>query len=122
MTAIPPSANIGRRARCPTVGGIRAEPCLTASEDPKPACLGQSALVSVCAGARARLVEQQLLLVLAEVSRLTEEDVRGAIAFAAASAAEDLPAPSPITPKSWTSRTRTSSSQEARERADRTTA
>jgi uncharacterized protein (DUF433 family) len=36
--------------------------------------------------------------VLSEFPSLTEEDVRAVIAFAAASAAEDLPAPSPIPP------------------------
>ncbi|HKY39631.1 MAG TPA: DUF433 domain-containing protein [Polyangiaceae bacterium] len=36
--------------------------------------------------------------ILAEFPSLTEEDVRAAIAFAAASAAEDLPAPRPIPP------------------------
>lgn len=36
--------------------------------------------------------------ILAEFPSLTEEDVRAVIAFAAASAAEDLPAPSPIPP------------------------
>lgn len=34
--------------------------------------------------------------ILAEFPSLTDEDVRAVIAFAPASAAEDLPAPSPI--------------------------
>lgn len=36
--------------------------------------------------------------ILAEFPSLTEEDVGAVIAFAAASAAEDLPAPNPIPP------------------------
>ena len=36
--------------------------------------------------------------ILQEFPSLTEEDVRAVIAFAAASASEDLPAPSPIPP------------------------
>lgn len=36
--------------------------------------------------------------ILKEFPSLTEEDVRAVIAFAAASAAEDLPAPSPVPP------------------------
>ena len=36
--------------------------------------------------------------ILAEFPSLAEEDVRAVIAFAAASAGEDLPAPSPIPP------------------------
>ena len=36
--------------------------------------------------------------ILREFPSLTEEDVRAVIAFAAASASEDLPAPSPIPP------------------------
>ena len=36
--------------------------------------------------------------ILAEFPSLSEEDIRAVIAFAAASAAEDLPAPSPIPP------------------------
>ena len=41
---------------------------------------------------------ETLATILAEFPSLTEEDVRAVIAFAAASAAEDLPAPSPIPP------------------------
>ncbi|MBM4360996.1 MAG: DUF433 domain-containing protein [Deltaproteobacteria bacterium] len=37
--------------------------------------------------------------VLREFPSLTEEDVRAVIAFAAASASEDLPAPSPLPPE-----------------------
>ena len=36
--------------------------------------------------------------ILKEFPSLSEEDVRAVIAFAAASAAEDLPAPSPVPP------------------------
>lgn len=36
--------------------------------------------------------------ILSEFPSLTEEDVRAVIAFAAAAAAEDLPAPSPLPP------------------------
>jgi uncharacterized protein (DUF433 family) len=36
--------------------------------------------------------------IVAEFPSLSEEDVRAVIAFAAASASEDLPAPSPIPP------------------------
>ena len=36
--------------------------------------------------------------ILSEFPSLTEDDVRAVIAFAAASASEDLPAPSPIPP------------------------
>jgi uncharacterized protein (DUF433 family) len=36
--------------------------------------------------------------IVAEFPSVTEEDVRAVIAFAAASASEDLPAPSPIPP------------------------
>jgi uncharacterized protein (DUF433 family) len=36
--------------------------------------------------------------ILAEFPSLSEDDVRAVIAFAAASAAEDLPAPSPVPP------------------------
>ncbi|MBI4951487.1 MAG: DUF433 domain-containing protein [Myxococcales bacterium] len=37
--------------------------------------------------------------ILAEFPSLAEEDVRAVIAFAAASASEDLPAPTPIPPE-----------------------
>ena len=37
--------------------------------------------------------------ILAEFPSLTEEDVRAVVAFAAASAGEDLPPPSPIPPE-----------------------
>lgn len=37
--------------------------------------------------------------ILAEFPSLTEEDVRAVVAFAAASASEDLPAPTPIPPE-----------------------
>ncbi|MBN2191664.1 MAG: DUF433 domain-containing protein [Polyangiaceae bacterium] len=37
--------------------------------------------------------------ILAEFASLTEEDVRAVVAFAAASAIEDLPAPTPILPE-----------------------
>jgi uncharacterized protein (DUF433 family) len=37
--------------------------------------------------------------ILADYPTLTEEDIRAVIAFAAASASEDLPAPSPIPPE-----------------------
>jgi uncharacterized protein (DUF433 family) len=37
--------------------------------------------------------------ILAEFPSLTEEDVRAVIAFAAAAASEDLPAPTPIPPE-----------------------
>ena len=37
--------------------------------------------------------------ILAEFPSLTEEDVRAVIAFAAAAASEDLPAPSPVPPE-----------------------
>ncbi len=40
----------------------------------------------------------QVAEILAEFPSLTEEDVRSVIAFAAASASEDLPAPTPIPP------------------------
>jgi uncharacterized protein (DUF433 family) len=37
--------------------------------------------------------------ILREFPSLTEDDVRAVIAFAAASASEDLPAPSPLPPE-----------------------
>ena len=37
--------------------------------------------------------------ILSEFPSLSEEDVRAVIAFAAASASEDLPAPSPVPPE-----------------------
>jgi uncharacterized protein (DUF433 family) len=42
---------------------------------------------------------ETLATILSDFPSLTEEDVRAVIAFAAAAAAEDLPAPSPLPPE-----------------------
>ena len=62
----------------------------------KPVIRGTRVLVRVVLGhlARGETTEH----IVAEFPSLAEEDVRAVIAFAAASASEDLPAPSPIPP------------------------
>jgi uncharacterized protein (DUF433 family) len=62
----------------------------------KPVIRGTRVLVRVVLGylAHGETTEQ----ILKEFPSLAEEDVRAVIAFAATSAGEDLPAPSPIPP------------------------
>ncbi len=62
----------------------------------QPVIKGTRVLVRVILGYLAH--GEPVPAILAEFPSLTEEDVRAVIAFAAASAAEDLPAPSPVPP------------------------
>ncbi|HMI85972.1 MAG TPA: DUF433 domain-containing protein [Polyangiaceae bacterium] len=69
--------------------------------DPKicggqPVIKGTRVLVRVVLGYLAH--GETTAAILSEFPSLTEDDVRAVIAFAAASASEDLPAPSPIPP------------------------
>jgi uncharacterized protein (DUF433 family) len=69
--------------------------------DPKicggqPVIKGTRVLVRVVLGYLAH--GETTSTILTEFPSLTEDDVRAVIAFAAASASEDLPAPSPIPP------------------------
>lgn len=72
---------------------ITRDPAICAGQ---PTIRGTRVLVRVVLGYLAHGEPAQRIL--AEFPSLTEEDVRAVIAFAAASAAEDLPAPSPIPP------------------------
>jgi len=63
----------------------------------QPILRGTRVLVRVVLGHLAHGVATEKIL--SEFPSLTEEDVRAVIAFAAASASEDLPAPSPIPPE-----------------------
>jgi len=62
----------------------------------QPVIKGTRVLVRVVLGYLAH--GETTATILSEFASLTEEDVRAVIAFAAASASEDLPAPSPIPP------------------------
>jgi uncharacterized protein (DUF433 family) len=62
----------------------------------QPVIRGTRVLVRVVLGYLAH--GETTATILSEFPSLTEEDVRAVIAFAAASASEDLPAPSPIPP------------------------
>jgi uncharacterized protein (DUF433 family) len=62
----------------------------------QPVIKGTRVLVRVLLGYLAHA--ETTATILSEFPSLTEEDVRAVIAFAAASASEDLPAPSPIPP------------------------
>jgi uncharacterized protein (DUF433 family) len=62
----------------------------------QPVIKGTRVLVRVILGYLAH--GEPVATVLKEFPSLTEADVRAVIAFAATSAAEDLPAPSPIPP------------------------
>jgi uncharacterized protein (DUF433 family) len=62
----------------------------------QPVVRGTRVLVRVVLGYLAH--GETTATILREFPSLTEEDVRAVIAFAAASAGEDLPAPSPIPP------------------------
>jgi uncharacterized protein (DUF433 family) len=72
---------------------IVREPTICAGQ---PTIRGTRVLVRVLLGYLAH--GETVATILAEFPSLTEDDVRAVIAFAAASAAEDLPAPSPIPP------------------------
>jgi len=61
-----------------------------------PVIKGTRVLVRVILGYLAH--GETTATILSEFPSLTEDDVRAVIAFAAASASEDLPAPSPIPP------------------------
>jgi uncharacterized protein (DUF433 family) len=62
----------------------------------QPVIKGTRVLVRVVLGYLAN--GETTATILSEFPSLTEDDVRAVIAFAAASASEDLPAPSPIPP------------------------
>lgn len=70
---------------------IVRDPAICAGQ---PTIRGTRVLVRVVLGYLAH--GEPMAEILSEYPSLTEEDVRAVIAFAAASAAEDLPAPSPI--------------------------
>lgn len=72
---------------------IARDPTICAGQ---PTIRGTRVLLRVVLGylAHGETVEK----ILSEFPSLTEEDVRAVIAFAAASAAEDLPAPNPVPP------------------------
>jgi uncharacterized protein (DUF433 family) len=72
---------------------IVRDPAICAGQ---PTIRGTRVLVRVVLGYLAH--GEPVQRILTEFPSLTEEDVRAVIAFAAASAAEDLPAPSPIPP------------------------
>jgi uncharacterized protein (DUF433 family) len=63
----------------------------------QPILRGTRVLVRVILGNLAH--GESTAAILADYPTLTEEDIRAVIAFAAASASEDLPAPSPIPPE-----------------------
>jgi uncharacterized protein (DUF433 family) len=63
----------------------------------QPTLRGTRVLVRVVLGHLAHGASTETIL--SEFPSLTEDDVRAVIAFAAASASEDLPAPSPIPPE-----------------------
>lgn len=62
----------------------------------QPVIRGTRVLVRVILGYLAH--GETVATILGEFPSVTEEDVRAVIAFAAASAAEDLPAPTPLPP------------------------
>jgi uncharacterized protein (DUF433 family) len=64
--------------------------------DGQPVVKGTRVLVRVLLGYLAH--GEPMDLILREFPSLTEDDVRAVIAFAAASASEDLPAPAPLPP------------------------
>jgi uncharacterized protein (DUF433 family) len=64
----------------------------------QPVIRGTRVLVRVILGYLAH--GEPTEVILREFPSLTEEDVRAVISFAAASASEDLPAPSPVPPHS----------------------
>lgn len=72
---------------------IARDPAICAGQ---PVIRGTRVLVRVVLGYLAH--GETTAHILTEFPSLTEEDVRAVIAFAAASAGEDLPAPSPIPP------------------------
>jgi uncharacterized protein (DUF433 family) len=72
---------------------IVRDPAICAGQ---PTVRGTRVLVRVILGYLAH--GEPTATILKEFPSLTEEDVRAVIAFAAASAAEDLPAPSPVPP------------------------
>lgn len=72
---------------------IVRDPAICAGQ---PTIRGTRVLVRVVLGYLAH--GEPMAKILTEFPSLTEEDVRAVIAFAAASAAEDLPAPSPVPP------------------------
>lgn len=72
---------------------IVRDPAICAGQ---PTIRGTRVLVRVILGYLAH--GEAIATILSEFPSLTEDDVRAVIAFAAASAAEDLPAPSPIPP------------------------
>lgn len=72
---------------------IVRDPAICAGQ---PVLRGTRVLVRVVLGYLAH--GERTATILKEFPSLTEEDVRAVIAFAAASAGEDLPAPSPIPP------------------------
>jgi uncharacterized protein (DUF433 family) len=84
-----------KRQTCPVtyLDRIARDPAICAGQ---PVIRGTRVLVRVVLGylANGETTEH----ILKEFPSLTEEDVRAVIAFAAASAGEDLPAPSPIPP------------------------
>ena len=63
----------------------------------QPVLRGTRVLVRVVLGYLAH--GATVATILSEFPSLSEEDVRAVIAFAAASASEDLPAPSPVPPE-----------------------
>ena len=62
----------------------------------QPVVKGTRVLVRVILGYLAH--GEEVAAILREFPSLSEDDVRAVIAFAAASASEDLPAPSPLPP------------------------
>ena len=72
---------------------IVRDPAICAGQ---PTIRGTRVLVRVVLGYLAH--GESVAKILAEFPSLSEEDIRAVIQFAAASAAEDLPAPSPIPP------------------------
>jgi uncharacterized protein (DUF433 family) len=64
----------------------------------QPTLRGTRVLVRAVLGLLAH--GEPVAAIVSEFPSLTEEDVRAVIAFAAASAGEDLPAPTPVPPKS----------------------
>jgi uncharacterized protein (DUF433 family) len=72
---------------------ITRDPAICAGQ---PVIRGTRVLVRVILGYLAH--GETLATLLSDFPSLTEEDVRAVIAFAAAAAAEDLPAPSPLPP------------------------
>jgi uncharacterized protein (DUF433 family) len=63
----------------------------------QPVIRGTRVLVRVILGYLAH--GEPIDVILREFPSLTEQDIRAVIAFAAASASEDLPAPSPVPPE-----------------------